>query len=175
MCQLALGRLKFIQLRHLYQSLEPLKLKLLLGSRKGINRHCWSDPTRTESSRKETLCSKIYRLIKLIWNKEELPHLWKESIVLPIHEEGNETDCSNYPGILLSTSYKILSNILLSRLTPYTDEMIGVTSVDFNVIDQRLIWFSISVRYWRKCWSIMVPQLFIDARKHDLLLISQIF
>jgi hypothetical protein len=26
---------------------------------------------------------------------------------------------------LLSTSYKILSNILLSRLTPYVDEIIG--------------------------------------------------
>jgi hypothetical protein len=37
-----------------------------------------------------------------------------------------KTDCSNYRGIsLLSTSYKILSNILLSRLTPYADEIIG--------------------------------------------------
>jgi hypothetical protein len=35
-------------------------------------------------------------------------------------------DCSNYRRIsLLSTSYKILSNILLSRLSPYIDEIIG--------------------------------------------------
>jgi hypothetical protein len=35
-------------------------------------------------------------------------------------------DSSNYQGMsLLSTSYKILSNILLSRLTPYVDEIIG--------------------------------------------------
>jgi hypothetical protein len=62
----------------------------------------------------------------LIWNKEELPHQWKESIVVPIDKKGNKTDCSNYRGIsLLSTSYKILSNILLSRLIPYADEIIG--------------------------------------------------
>jgi hypothetical protein len=35
-------------------------------------------------------------------------------------------DSNNYGGIsLLSTSYKILSNILLSRLTLYVDEIIG--------------------------------------------------
>jgi hypothetical protein len=34
------------------------------------------------------------------------------------------TDCSNYRGIsLLSTTYKILSNILLTRLNPYADEI----------------------------------------------------
>jgi hypothetical protein len=60
----------------------------------------------------------------LIWNKEELPHQWKESIV-PIHKKGDKTDCSNYRGIsLLSTSYNILSYIILSRLIPYSDEII---------------------------------------------------
>jgi hypothetical protein len=74
----------------------------------------------------EILRSEIHNLIKLIWNKEELPHQWKESIVVPIHKKGDKTDCSNYRGIsLLSTSYKILSNILLARLTPYADEIMG--------------------------------------------------
>jgi hypothetical protein len=73
----------------------------------------------------ETLHSEIHKLIMLIYNKEELPHRWKESIV-PIHTNGDKTDCSNYRGIsLLSTSYKIVSNILLSRLIPYADEIIG--------------------------------------------------
>jgi hypothetical protein len=62
----------------------------------------------------------------LIWNKEELPHQWKESTVIPIHKKGDKTDSSNYQGIsLLPTSYKILSNILLSRPIPYADEIIG--------------------------------------------------
>jgi hypothetical protein len=57
---------------------------------------------------------------------EELPHQWKESIVVPIHKNGDKTECSNYRGISLPpTSYKILSNILLSRLIPYADEVIG--------------------------------------------------
>jgi hypothetical protein len=36
------------------------------------------------------------------------------------------TDCSNYHGIsFLSTSHKMLSDVFLSRLSPYIDEIIG--------------------------------------------------
>jgi hypothetical protein len=74
----------------------------------------------------ETLHSEIHKVINAIWSKEELPDQWKESIIVPIYKKGDKTDCSNYPEIsLLSTSYKILSNILLSRLSPYVDEIIG--------------------------------------------------
>jgi hypothetical protein len=58
-------------------------------------------------------------------NKEEFPDQWNDSIIVPIHKKGDKTDCNNYHGIsLLSSSYKILSNILLSRLGPYIDEII---------------------------------------------------
>jgi hypothetical protein len=40
----------------------------------------------------ETLCSEILQLIKLIWNKEESPHQWKKSVVVPIHKKGDKTD-----------------------------------------------------------------------------------
>jgi hypothetical protein len=74
----------------------------------------------------ETLRLEIHKLIKLIWNKEELPHQWKESIVVPVDKKGDKTDCSNYQGIsLLPASYRILTNILLAGLNPYADEIIG--------------------------------------------------
>jgi hypothetical protein len=36
----------------------------------------------------ETLYSEIHRLTCSIWNKEELPQQWKESIIIPIHKKG---------------------------------------------------------------------------------------
>jgi hypothetical protein len=74
----------------------------------------------------ETLYSEIHRLICSIWNKEELPQQWEESIIVSIYKKGDKTDCNNYRGIsLLSTAYKILSNILLERLTQYVNETVG--------------------------------------------------
>jgi len=73
-----------------------------------------------------TINCEIHKLIISIWNKEELPEEWKELIIVPIYKKSDITDCSNYRGIsLLPTTYKILSNILLSRLTPYAEEIIG--------------------------------------------------
>jgi hypothetical protein len=36
--------------------------------------------------------SEMHKPIKLIWNKEELHHQWKKSIVVPILEKGDKTD-----------------------------------------------------------------------------------
>jgi hypothetical protein len=79
------------------------------------------------------LLSGIHKLITSIWNKEELPDQWKEFIIVPIHKKGNKNDYNNYRGIsLLSISYEILSNFLLSRLSPYVDEIIGVYQCGFR-------------------------------------------
>jgi hypothetical protein len=62
----------------------------------------------------EILCAGIHRLIRSIWNTEELPQHWKESLIVPLYK----IYCNNYRRIsLLSTTYKIVSNILLARLT----------------------------------------------------------
>jgi hypothetical protein len=53
-------------------------------------------------------------LVNFIWNMKELPDQG-ESITIPIYRKDNTTDCSNYGISLLSTSHKILYNILLSR------------------------------------------------------------
>ena len=73
-----------------------------------------------------TIHYQVHKLTVSIWNEEELPEEWKESIIVPIHKKEDKTDCNNYRGISrLPTTYNILSNILLSRLTPYAEEIIG--------------------------------------------------
>jgi len=73
-----------------------------------------------------TIRGAIHKLITAIWSKEELPEEWKGSVIVPIHEKGDKTVCNNYRGIsLLPTTYKILSNILLSRFIPHAEEIMG--------------------------------------------------
>jgi len=68
----------------------------------------------------------IHELVISIWNKEELPEEWKEYIIVPLYKKGDKRDRSNYRGIsLVPTTYKIVSNILPSKLTPYAEEIIG--------------------------------------------------
>ena len=68
-----------------------------------------------------TIRSQVHKLINSI---EELPEEWKESVMVLIWKKGDKTGCNNYRSIsLLSTMYRILSNILLSRLTPYAEEI----------------------------------------------------
>jgi hypothetical protein len=45
-----------------------------------------------------TIRCAIHKLIISVWNKEELPEEWKESIIVPIHKV-DKTDCNNYRGI----------------------------------------------------------------------------
>jgi hypothetical protein len=116
----------------------------------------------------EMLHSKIHKLINFIWNTEELPDQWKESIIAQVHKKGDKTDCSNYCGLsLLSISYKILSNITLSRLSPYIDEIIGDHHCGFRCkrspTDQIFCIHQILEKKWE--YKETVHQLFIDFKK----------
>ena len=54
------------------------------------------------------VCPEIHTFMNSIWNKEELPEEWKESIIARIYKKGDKRDCSSYKGVsLLSTMYKI--------------------------------------------------------------------
>ena len=46
-----------------------------------------------------TIRREIHKLIISVWNKEELPDEWKESIIVPKYKKGDKTDCNNYRGI----------------------------------------------------------------------------
>jgi len=98
-----------------------------------------------------TICLEIHKLITSIWKKEKLPEEWKESIIVPIHKKGDKTYCNNYRGIsLLLTTYKILSNTLLSRLIPYVKKIIGIINVAFDATGRLLIIYSAFAKYLRK-------------------------
>jgi hypothetical protein len=116
----------------------------------------------------QTLCSEIHKLIWPVWNKEELPQQWKEYIIIPIHKTGDNTDCKNYRGIsLLSTAYKIVSNIFLARLTSYVNEVLGDHQCEFRLnrstTDQIFYIRQILEKKW-EC-NGTVHQLFIDFKK----------
>ena len=91
----------------------------------------WPNPTKIKGGSR-TIRYGIHKLI-VIWNKEELPEEWKESIIVPTYNKGDKTVCSTYTGIsLLPTTYKILFNILQSRLIPHAEEIIGVNQRGFR-------------------------------------------
>ena len=114
------------------------------------------------------MLSSIVMRIIAIWNKKELPGERKESIIVPIHKKGDKTDCNNYRGIsLLPTTYKILSNILLSRLIPYAEEIIGDHQCGFrrnrSTTDHIFSIRQILQKKWEH--NEAVHQLFIDFKK----------
>jgi hypothetical protein len=144
------------------------EVEVSIGKLKRYKSPGYQIPAKLIQAGGETLRSVIHKVIKLIWNKEDLPHQWKESIVVPIHKKGDKTDCSKYRGIsLLSNSYKIVLNILLARLTPYADEIIGDHQCGFrhnrSTTDQIFYIRQILEKKWE--YNITVHQLFIDFKK----------
>jgi hypothetical protein len=110
----------------------------------------------------------IHKLINSIWNKEELPEQWKESFILPICKKGDKTGCNNYSEVLfLSTSYKMLPNTLLSKLSPYIDQIIGDHQCGFphnkSTTDQIFCICQILEKKWE--YNESVHQIFIDFKK----------
>jgi hypothetical protein len=93
-------------------------------------------------------CSKICK-ISSIWNKDELPEQWKESIIVPVYKKSDKTSYNNYRSIpRLSNKYKNLSNILLRKL-------LGIVIVGFDVTGRLLIIYFAFIKYLRKNGNTM--------------------
>jgi len=91
-----------------------------------------------------------------------------ENMIVPIHKKGDKTDCNDYRGtLLLPTTYKILSNILPSRLIRYAKEIIGDQQYGFrrnrSTIDHIFYIRQILEKKWE--YNEEVHQLFIDFKK----------
>jgi hypothetical protein len=95
-----------------------------------------------------------------------LPEEWRESIGVTIFNEGDKTDCSKCNGMsVLSTTYKLLSNILLSHLLPYAKKIIGDRKCGYR--RNRSTTDHTFVKHLRKNreQSEAVHQLFQNSRK----------
>lgn len=76
----------------------------------------------------------IYDLICDVWNQETMPKDWTVGLICPVFKKGSKDQCSNYRGItLLGVLYKVLSNIILRKLTRYTEEILGDYQCGFRV------------------------------------------
>ena len=77
-----------------------VKAKLAIGKLKS---HKSPDidqiPAELIKERGRKICYEIQKLIISIWNKKELPEVWKLLIIVPIHKKVNKTDFSNYRSI----------------------------------------------------------------------------
>lgn len=110
----------------------------------------------------------LFKLCNKIWDEEQLPIMWKEAIIVPLHKKGDQLECDNYRGIsLLNSAYKIFARILLKRLTPYVEECVGDYQCGFrrgkSTIEQLSIIGQIiekKYEYRQNMW-----QLFIDFKK----------
>lgn len=116
----------------------------------------------------DALHRQIHQLITHIWLEERIPARWKENIIVPIHKKGDKTRCANYRGIsLLNTAYKTLSNIILSRLIPYAENVLGEYQAGFranrSTIDQLFTLRQLLEKGWE--YNRPIHNLFIDFRQ----------
>lgn len=106
-------------------------------------------------------------IVLTIWDQERVPRQWANSIICPLHKKGDQLDCTNYRGIsLLSCAYKILSNVLFSRLAPYAEREIGKYQAGFrrgrSTVDQVFTLRTILERGHE--YKIHTHHLFVDFK-----------
>jgi hypothetical protein len=72
------------------------------------------------------LTHRICKVIKEVCKTEKIPQQWKKGLMCPILKMDDNLVCENCRGItLLNTAYKVFSNLLLERLQPYVEKIVG--------------------------------------------------
>ena len=62
----------------------------------------------------------LHSLCQQIWKTQQCPQDWKRSVFIPIPNNGNAKECSNYCTIALTShASKVMLKILLARLQQY--------------------------------------------------------
>ena len=110
----------------------------------------------------------VHRLCRMVWEHEELPSQWKQSVIVPLHKKKDKLDCSNYQGIsLLCQSSKIFSSIILQRIKLKTEELLSEAQAGFrrdrSTIDQIFTLRQLAEKYEEFGKELYV--CYIDFRK----------
>ena len=113
----------------------------------------------------------LTRLFNAIFNRGELPKLWSENIICPIHKSGSLKDANNYRGISLSNIlYKVFANILNTRLCQWSnkhkfvDEAQAGFRAGYSAVDNVFILHAMIQKYLSKRKGRFYV-LFIDFEK----------
>jgi len=75
-----------------------------------------------------------------IWNKEELPEEWKESIILHVYRKGHRTYCSSYRGTIfcqLQAEFYPTSFYQVWSIVPR--KLFRILNMEFDATSQLLI------------------------------------
>ncbi|CAG9134902.1 unnamed protein product [Plutella xylostella] len=110
----------------------------------------------------------LFQLLCKIWEEEKQPKEWNLGVICPVHKKGSKKKCTNYRGIaLLPTAYKVLSYVLLKRLEPYTEKILGDYQCGFrrnrSTVDQIFLLKQLMEKKWEYAQSI--HSLFVDFTK----------
>ena len=63
-------------------------------------------------------------LVFNLWRSERMPNEWNKSIICPIYNKGEKSECSNYTGKL--------AIVINNRLTTYTEDLLSPEQKGFR-------------------------------------------
>ena len=71
-----------------------------------------------------TLRRRLLDIVVRIWRGGEVPHQWKDAIIMVFHKKKDRTECGNYRSIsLVAHAGKILLKIIARRLSEYCERV----------------------------------------------------
>ena len=85
---------------------------------------------KAEENKTPTLLTNILRKV---WISETAPDDWKVGLIVKLPKKGDLTDCNNWRGImLLSVTSKILSRVILNRISASIDQLLRKNQAGFR-------------------------------------------
>jgi hypothetical protein len=75
----------------------------------------------------------LHQIICQIWKEAQVPQDWIDALIIKLFKKKDPLDCGNYRGIsLLAVAGKVLSNIILFRITGTVEEVLPESQCGFR-------------------------------------------